>query len=152
MNNLIRIALPLCLFLLLSFSITPSANALQDTLPPAGWEKAGPQAHAEAVFNAMVQGDTKNAFKTLFSTGRYSKDKLEKLQFEFFRVVKKQGKPYAYEKILEHRAGTAIIHLRYVLLFRSMPMMFDLYYYSVEKGWLLKTYTISTDIKKVFER
>ncbi len=31
-------------------------------------------------------------------------------------------------------------------------MMFDLYYYSVDKGWLLKTYTISTDIKKVFER
>ncbi len=139
------------LFLFLAVA-APMVHAQQEIMPPAGWQKTGPQAHAEAVFNAMIQGDTEQAFKVLFSGGRYSKDKLEKLQFEFFRVMKKQGTPYAYEKVIEQKAGTAIIRLRYVLLFKSVPMMFDLYYYSIDKGWLLKTYTISTDIKKVFER
>ena len=77
---------------------------------------------------------------------------LEKVQFDYYQILKKQGKPYAYEKIIEHKVGTALVRIKYVLLFKTLPMMFDLYYYNTEKGWMLKTFTVSRDIKKIFER
>lgn len=100
----------------------------------------------------MVNGETEKAFKLLFSKGRYPQQTLEKLQFDYYQTVKKQGKPMGYEKLYEQRAGTNLIRTKYVLLFKTQPMMFDLYYYNTGKDWLLKSFTISRDIKKIFER
>jgi hypothetical protein len=57
-----------------------------------------------------------------------------------------------YEKVLEQKAGSSVVRCKYVLLFKTQPMMFDLYYYNPDKEWLLKTFTISRDIKKVFDQ
>ncbi len=138
-----------CLALILFAS--PAFSA-QDTIPPTGWQQAGPQSHAESVLNGLTQGNQDKAFKTLFSRGKYSQTMLEKVQFDYYQILKKQGKPYAYEKIIEHKVGTALVRIKYVLLFKTLPMMFDLYYYNTEKGWMLKTFTVSRDIKKIFER
>jgi len=137
-----------CLTLILFAS---PAFAAQDTLPPASWQQAGPQAHAERALDLLLQGKLDEAFKSMMGSG-YSKDKLEKLKFDIYRIFQKNGKPYRYEKILEQKAGTALTRIRYVLLFKKLPLMFDFYYYNSKKGWLLKTYTISTDMKKIFSQ
>ena len=142
----------LSLTILASFALACPALAIQDSMPPASWQKEGPEAHAEKVMNGLVNGGHEKAFKLLFSRGRYPQATLEKIQFDYYQMVKKQGNPAAYEKIFEQKAGSSIVRLKYILLFKSQPMMFDLYYYSTGKDWLLKTFTISRDIKKIFER
>lgn len=141
-----RTTLPimLCLCLLLC-ALPASAQA------PESWSQDGPQAHAESVLNDLVAGNAKEGFALLFARGRYPKTTLEKLQFDYFQLVKQQGPPTSYEKVYEQKAGTAIVRLKYVLLFRTQPMMFDLYYYNTGKDWLLKTFTLSRDMKKIFE-
>lgn len=134
------------------FMLAAPAHAIQDSMPPAGWQTDGPQNHAEQVFDLLLKGDNEQAFKLFFSKGRYPKNTLEKIQFDYYQLVKQQGPPATYEKIFEHRAGNAMIRIKYVLLFKTQPMMFDLYYYNMGKGWLLKSFTLSKDIKKVFER
>ncbi len=131
---------------------TLPAFAAQGQLPPANWQAEGPHTHAEAVLSKLVQGDKEKGFKLLFSKGSYPQRTLEKLQFDYFQLVKKQGDPHGYEKVFEQRAGTSIIRLKYILLFKTQPQMFDLYYYNTGKSWLLKTFTISRDVKKIFER
>jgi hypothetical protein len=143
-----RILISCCLTLAL---FAGPAFAAQDSLPPTGWQQDGPTAHAEMALDLMIQGKLDEAFKSLLGKG-YSKDKLEKLKFDLYRIFKKNGKPYSYEKILEQKAGSALSRVRYVLLFKKIPMMFDFYYYNSEKGWVLKTYTISTDMKKIFSQ
>lgn len=119
---------------------------------PKSWAQDGPQAHAESVMISLIAGNAQEGFDTLFSRGRYAKNTLEKIQFDYFQMVKQQGPPSSYEKILEQKAGTSIIRMKYVLLFKTQPMMFDLYYYNTGKEWALKSFTLSRDIKKVFER
>jgi len=143
--------LKILLFSVMAFAfIVAPSSAAQRTLPPANWQEDGPHTHAEHFLNLLVRGDTEAAFKRFFSKGRYPKNTLEKLQFDYYQLIKQQGLPQGFEKIFEQRAGAALVRLKYVLLFRSQPMMFDLYYYRVEKGWLLKSFTLSKDIKKIF--
>ena len=143
--------------LLIAFCLTMTlftnqTYAAQDTMPPAGWQQAGPQGHADSVLKELVQGNHEKAFKLLFSRGKYPQTLLEKIQFDYYQVLKQQGKPYAYEKVLEYKAGTALVRLKYILLFKNLPMMFDLYYYNTGKGWMLKTFTVSRNIKKIFDQ
>lgn len=119
---------------------------------PSGWQEDGPEQHAETVLDGLVRGDNDEAFDLFFSKGRYPKNTLEKIRFDYFQVVKQQGQPSAWEKIFEQRAGTSIRRLKYVLLFKSTTYMFDLYYYNTGKDWLLKSFTLSKDIKKVFDQ
>ncbi len=119
---------------------------------PKTWTPDGPQVHAESVMTSLVSGNAQEGFNTLFSRGRYAKNTLEKIQFDYFQMVKQQGPPTSYEKILEHKAGSAIVRMKYILLFKAQPMIFDLYYYNTGKEWMLKSFTLSRDIKKVFER
>lgn len=143
----IAILITACLALLLTF---PLLAAAQNALPPADWEQEGPHTHAETVLEGMVKGDHDEAFKLFFSRGRYPKNTLEKIRFDYYQLIKQQGRPTAFEKVFEQRAGTAAVRLKYILLFKSQPMMFDLYYYDTGKGWLLKSFTLSRDIKKIF--
>ncbi len=140
------------LTLIALISLNIGVYAAQDQLPPANWQVNGPQTHAENILSELIQGNTEKAFKLFFSKGRYSQQTLEKLQFDYYQTVKKQGEPVAYEKIFEQRIGTSLVRIKYVLLFKTVPMMFDLYYYDTGKDWALKSFTISRDIKKVFER
>ena len=144
-----RIAFPFLVACLLAFA-QPAAAQLGSL--PSGWQEDGPQQHAEAVLDGLVRGDNERAFELFFSKGRYPKNTLEKIRFDYFQVVKQQGEPSGFEKIFEHRAGTSIRRLKYVLLFRTTIYMFDLYYYNTGKDWQLKSFTLSKDIKKVFER
>lgn len=122
--------------------------AAQDIMPPASWQATGPQAHAEQFLNLMIQGKLDDAFKALL--GKTNSDKLDKLKFEIYRTYKKSGKPYSFEKILDQKAGTALMRMRYILLFKSLPMMFDFYYYNAGDDWRLRTFSYSVDVKKVF--
>lgn len=128
------------------------ALGVQDSLPPASWQKDSPQHHAETALAELVRGEKEKGFKRLFSKGSYPQRTLEKLQFDYYQTVKKQGDPVGYEKVVEHRVGNSVLRLKYVLLFNSSPMMFDLYYYNSGKDWLLKTFTISQEIKKIFDQ
>lgn len=134
-----------CLCLLLS-ALPASAQA------PESWTPDGPRMHAESALNALVTGNAKEGFSILFSKGRYPASTLEKIQFDYFQLVKKQGPPSSWERIFEQKAGSSIVRMKYVLLFKTQPMIFDLYYYNMGKTWVLKTFTLSRDIKKVFER
>lgn len=127
------------------------AVAAQDQLPPASWQAEGPHTHAENVLSGLVQGNKDKSFKLLFSKGRYPQQTLEKIQFDYYQTVKKQGNPMGYEKVFEQRAGTSTTRIKYILLFKTQPMMFDLYYYNTGKDWLLKSFTVSRDIKKIFD-
>lgn len=131
---------------------SPPVIAAQDHLPPATWQAEGPHNHAENVLSGLVGGDKEKAFTLLFSKGRYPQQTLEKIQFDYYQTVKKQGNPIGYEKVFEQRAGTSTTRLKYILLFKTQPMMFDLYYYNIGKDWNLKSFTISRDIKKIFDR
>lgn len=142
-----RIATLACLALLLLF---PAAALSQNALPPTSWQQEGPHTHAETVLDGLVKGDHEAAFKLLFSRGRYPKNTLEKIQFDYYQLIKQQGNPAAYEKVFEQKAGASVIRLKYILLFKSQPMMFDLFYYDTGEGWLLKSFTLSRDIKKIF--
>lgn len=51
------------------------ANGAQDTMPPAGWQQTGPQAHAERALDLTVQGKLDAAFTAMLGKG-YSKEKL----------------------------------------------------------------------------
>lgn len=146
-----HMALTLLVLTAALFTATP-AIAAQSQLPPSTWQAEGPHHHAESVFGKFIQGDKEGAFKLLFSRGNYPQQTLEKLQFDYLQLVKKQGDPHGYEMVFEQKAGSSVIRLKYILLFKTRPQMFDLYYYNSGEGWLLKTFTISRDIKKVFER
>ncbi len=127
------------------------AHAAQDSLPPASWEKDGPQTRIERGLDFMIKGDFDNGFKTLFGKG-HTKEVLEKLKFEIYRLAKKSGNPYAYERIIQQKAGESVLRLRYLLLFDAQPVMFDFYYYKRKKGWALRSIHYSLDIKKIFVR
>ncbi|MGL1864229.1 MAG: hypothetical protein OCC46_17065 [Pseudodesulfovibrio sp.] len=140
----IFVALAICAF-------ASPANAAQDSLPPTSWKKDGPQAHIERGLDLMVKGDFDSAFKALFGKG-HTKEVLEKLKFEIYRLSKKSGNPYAYERIIEQTAGASVLRLRYLLLFDTKPVMFDFYYYKRKSGWALRSIHYSLDIKKIFVR
>jgi hypothetical protein len=140
------------LALLLVCLLSPLPAVGQTQLPPAGWQQDTPQIIVEGALGDMVRGDHDKGFKALFGRGRYPQATLEKIQFEYYQVVKQQGNPMGYEKVLEQKAGSSVVRCKYVLLFKTQPMMFDLYYYNPDKEWLLKTFTISRDIKKVFDQ
>lgn len=144
--------IPILFGMLAAFVIAVPAQAAQGDLPPSTWQAEGPQHHAESVFKKFIQGDKEGGFKLLFSRGKYPQQTLEKLQFDYFQLVKKQGDPHGYEKVVEQRAGTTLIRIKYILLFKTQPQMYDLYYYNTGKTWALKTFTISRDVKKVFDQ
>ena len=137
-----------CLTLIL---FTGSAFGAQDTMPPSSWKQTGPQAHIERGLDLMVQGNIDAAFKTLFGKS-HTKETLDKLKFELYSLTKKNGKPFAYEKLIEQKAGSSVIRYRYILLFQKQPTMFDFYYYKSKNGWLLKNISFTKDVKKIFVR
>lgn len=144
-----RLAVSICICLTLVLASSP-ALAAQDTQPPSSWQQAGltPEVHAERFLDPMVQGELDSAFKSLL--GNSKSDSLDKLKFEIFRNYKKNGKPLGYEKVMEQPMGKSLVRLRYILLFNNRPMMFDIFYYNPGKGWRLRTFTYSTDTKKIF--
>lgn len=134
----------LCLTLLLSALPARAAQADES------WQTDTPRSHAESVMAALLGGDAKKGFAILFSKGRYPQNTLEKIQFDYFQQVNQQGPPIAYELILNRKAGESLVRLKYILLFKTMPYLFDLYYYHTTNGWTLKTFTMSRDIKQMF--
>ena len=115
---------------------------------PSSWQQEGPGVHAQQIVDLMVQGKPDKAFKVL--SGNKQSNTLEKLKFEIYRLYKSNGNPTGAEKLLEQTAGNTLIRLRYVLLFARQPLLLDLYYYNAGKGWRIKTYSFSTDVKKAF--
>lgn len=137
--------------IILTMVLLAAPAAAQNSLPPASWKKESPQAHIERSFDLMVRGDFDGAFKALFGKG-HTKDVLEKLKFDIYRLAKKNGNPYAYEQLIHQKAGNAAERYRYLLLFDTQPVMFDFYYYKTKKGWALRGVHYSLDIKKIFVR
>lgn len=123
----------------------------QDAMPPADWQQSSPEIRIAEGLTLMTQGDMDGAFKTLFGKG-HNKEVLDKLKFELYSLTKKGGNPYAFEKVLEQKAGSSTLRYRYLLLFEAQPVMFDFYYFKSPKGWSLKNISYSKDIKKIFER
>jgi len=134
----------LCLVLILA--ALPARAAQGDE----SWQTDTPRSHAESVMADLMAGDAKKGFATLFSKGRYPQNTLEKIQFDYFQQVNQQGPPLAYELILDRKAGESLVRLKYILHFKAMPYLFDLYYYHTAKGWTLKTFSMSRDIKQMF--
>ena len=135
-----------CLSLILMAS---AATAAQEIQPPSGWKQEGPEAHAEQFLDLMVAGKLDDAFKELLGNSRT--ESMDKLKFEIYSEYKKNGKPVGYEQVLKQYAGKSVLRLRYVLLFKNMPKMFDIYYYNPEgQGWKLRTFSYVQDIKKIF--
>ncbi|WP_419786588.1 hypothetical protein [Pseudodesulfovibrio sp.] len=114
------------------------------------WQAETPRFHGESVMTALMEGDAQRGFKILFSKGHYSQSSMEKVQFDYFQLVKQQGPPLGYELILARRAGRSLMRLQYVVLFKTVPYLFDLYYYHATDGWALKSFTVSRDIKQIF--
>ncbi|BCS89406.1 hypothetical protein [Pseudodesulfovibrio sediminis] len=141
----------LCLVLILAASPAPAAQGLQ---PPSGWQQAnsGPAGQAEQFLDLMVKGQLDEAFKSLL--GKNPGDSLDKLKFEVFSMYKKNGKPVGYDKVMEQNAGKSLLKLRYILLFKSKPVMFDFYYYNpTGQGWKLRTFSYQgKDVKKIFQQ
>lgn len=129
---------------------TATAMAAQDTMPPADWKEETPQAHAERGLSLMVKGDYENAFKAMFGKS-HTKEKLEKLKFEIYRLAKKQGKPFGYETVVKRKVGTRLLRYRYILFFEKQPIMFEFNYYKKRSGWGLKNIHYSMDIRKMYE-
>lgn len=127
------------------------ASAAQDSLPPNNWQKVGPKEHAEKSLKHMLKGDIDGAFKVLFGKN-HTKEQMEKLKFEFYRVFKKNGKPRGYESILKQKAGSSLLRYRYLLLFKSQPVMLEYYYYKRPEGWALKTFHFSVKVKEIFKQ
>jgi len=144
-----RIVLTISLFLTL-FLVAAPVIAAEQVQPPNGWKQAsvGPAAHAEKFLDLMVAGQLDDAFKALL--GKSKSDSLDKLKFEIYRTYQKSGKPNGYERVLTQKAGKSLLKLRYVLRFKNLPMMFDIYYYNPGNAWRLRTFTYSTDVKKIF--
>ena len=132
--------------IVLALLLTCTPALAQDA--PSSWQQDGPGTHARQIVDLMVQGNPDQAFKLL--SGNKQSNTLEKLKFEIYRLYKSNGNPTAAEKILEQTAGTALVRLRYVLLFAKQPVLLDMYYYNSGKGWRLKTYSFSTNVKKAF--
>lgn len=139
----------LALTLLAAPSLTTPSFAAQDTMPPVGWRKDNPKTQIERGLSLMVQGKMDDAFKTLFGKAS-AKDVLDKLKFELYSITKKSGKPYAYEQLLEQKAGTRLMRYRYLLMLTKQPVVFDFYYYKNKKGWTLRNISYSKDVKKIF--
>lgn len=135
-----------CLLILLCIPAHGSNQAIQ---APSGWTESGPEAHAQRFLDLMVKGKLDDAFKAFL--GNQKSDSLDKLKFEIYRTYQKSGKPYGYEKVLEQEAGKSTLRLRYILMFEKVPMMFDIYYYNPGTKWRLRTFTYSTNIKRIFE-
>lgn len=134
-------------FLIVLALLIPFNSALaQDA--PSSWQQDGPGVHAQQIVDLMVRGNPDKAFNLL--SGNRRSNNLEKLKFEIYRLYKKNGNPKGAEKILDQAAGNSLLRLRYVLLFDKQPLLIDFYYYNSGKGWRLKTYSFSTDIKKAF--
>lgn len=125
------------------------AFAAPDTAPPASWKQSSPHTQVERGLNLMVQGNLDQAFKVLFGKAN-AKDTLDKLKFEIYSLTKKSGNPYAYEKLLEQRAGTSMLRYRYLLMYNRQPVVFDFYYYKNKKGWFLRNISYTKDVKKIF--
>jgi len=136
---------------LIFLALTAPATAAQDSLPPTNWKADTPQAHIERGLSLMTKGDFEGSFKALFGKG-HTKEVLEKLKFEIYRLAKKSGNPHGYERILVQKAGTTMIKYRYALLFESQPIMFEFIYYKKKKGWALRNIHYSLDIRKMFSR
>ncbi|QJB56505.1 hypothetical protein [Pseudodesulfovibrio sp. zrk46] len=132
-------------------SLAAPVMAAQDTLPPAEWKADSPQTHIEQGLTLMVNGKFEDSFKVLFGKG-HTKEVLEKLKFEVYRLAKKSGNPYGYERLLVQKAGTTMVRFRYALFFDSKPMMFEFIYYKTKKGWALRNIQYSLDIRKMFAR
>lgn len=136
---------------LLAFFLLIGPAVAQNAIPPSSWQKVSPQSHAENALKTMVQGNIDGAFKALFGKG-HTKEQLDKLKFEFYRIFKKNGNPHGYEKLIDRKAGNSILLLRYVLLFKNQPIMLDFYYYKRPTGWALRTFHFSKNIKEIFKR
>jgi len=132
-------------------ALAAPAIAAQDTLPPTNWKADNPQTHIERGLSLMTTGDFEASFKVLFGKG-HTKEGLEKLKFEVYRLAKKNGNPYGFERLLVQKAGNTMVRYRYALFFDSKPMMFEFIYYKTKKGWALRNIQYSLDIRKMFAR
>lgn len=137
--------------ILATILIAAPSMAAQGIPSTSTWKAEGPQAHIERGLSLMVNGEFESAFKVLFGKG-HTKDVLEKLKFEVYRLAKKSGNPYGYERLLQQKAGKTLIRMRYILLFDAQPMMFEFIYYKRKKGWSLKNVHYSLDVRKIFAR
>ena len=138
--------LALCLSLLM---LAPAPAAAADIQPPSGWREEGPETHAELFLDLMVEGRLDDAFKQLLGTSQAGN--VDKLKFELYSEYKTNGKPLGYEQILKEYAGKTVLKLRYILLFKNMPKIFDIYYYNPDgQGWKLRTFSYKKDIKDIY--